>query len=53
MADVMSNLVVTVRAVGTRRALCRLHLMRVLFAVAAWVGGVRHVDVDITYRHDA
>jgi hypothetical protein len=50
LPSLMSNLVVEVRVVGRRRALWRLHLMRLLMAFAAFVGGVRHVDVDVSYR---
>jgi hypothetical protein len=48
MPKLVSEIVVHVRATGTRRAIWRLHLMRVLMAFAAWVGGVSHVDIDLS-----
>lgn len=47
--SLMANLVVQVRATGTTRALWRLHLMRRLMVFAAWVGGVRRIEVDLSH----
>lgn len=50
MGQIMDNVFVNVRVVGIRNALLRLKLMNLIMVFAAIIGGVREIDVDISYR---
>lgn len=50
ISKMLGNTHMNVRVTGVRTMIVRLKLMKVLFAIAALVGGVKDIDVDISYR---